>query len=1610
MLQIALPTPRVVLFLKAKIAHQTGYAKYGNPPRWHKISHDAPAPKGAPVAAHPHAGGQHEPAKHFTDEQWGQLKLPPENQNASSYNKLLDKLKEHSEAGDVTAILGMGFGINTYGKKGAAVANELLSLHGSQHKVMPGQGAGWHAAVEHHVPEAAPAASAPPAPPEPDATPAAETAEVKAAPSVQIGAVPVPEFSAKKDGVVEYYQAVVSKVLALAQAGDAEGLKAMVKPHMGTWGGKTPNSKKLMEYHGALLAQLQQVTPAAAAAEPATPAAAAMEKVQAKSVAQKLEGMSLNEKELVVGKALGKLFNDQHKATWAAMSDAQKEDAFEAVGAVEQMHGEMLASGLGAVAGKNKPLWSALPFPLQETMVQAASKFMPDASAPAAATGGGVVKMNGYNYKKVADARHGWQFEVGDNGGWHDVINTDVVKQLNSEHGAADTGPKDGDTKDGLVFKNGRWHKYVNADESGEVPPVLVPVTTAADHNGAAFGADDDLDTEEKALVMKWVAQGKWNLVEGLISQSSPEHLNSKAGQWIQGVLANKPKATTVGAPSVDPVAEAKPPAHALLDQIPWDKLVLPDTNTNAKSINPKLEKLKAAAYAGDVAGLEAMKFGLNTYNKKLAAVQATALAALAEAPAMGPAEPMAAGTSVNEPAADGSPVKPTFTSPTHTEVANTISQAMAEGDTDTLHDKWAESTGAITPEGKKLEAYAQAAYLHASANKPPPKAEPLSPVVTEMLDGMAAAGEWDQLADDMENAKNPEKKKYIARLLKQKPEPAASIDPASKQLVDDMVAQGDWAMVESLLTGAKKPGTIDYIQGVLKQKPAVFTVGEHPKVSDAYKKGIKQLADAGHWHKIEELFNAAGTPPHVHSFLQEVLSKKPGAAADTGPKEGDTKQGVGGTLVFHNGHWVLQGEPQYAKLMPKAAIALGSNLKTKAGNKAKLKKMAVDGDAAGLKQFLTTAPGPASKAYANKLLDAMQAKHAELFGAKPAGGIPAAPAAAAPAPTFTPPGGVIDLDAPDAIDHWKQVGPQGGSNPGGAFVDEDGVKWYCKFPANEDHAKSEVLAAKLYALAGVAAQDAKLVTKGGKVGIASKWEDVTAAPGKLAGAAGAQQGFVVDAWLANYDVVGPDFMNMQIGADGEAFRVDAGGSLEYRAQGKKKTDFGNTVKELASMRDPSINAATAKVFGSMTDADITASAKKVLSISDEEIIDLVMEHGPGDDLEKAALAEKLIARKNDIAKKYPKAMPKVVKKPKPDPTKLPVKASDIPNPPDFVGMKVSSKEHVNSSNAKDAMAIHDFAMKGNLVGLKDYHFDAIDKESGQSLGKKPIEQHPSKQVKGYWSDLVSALNFIANPPEELKLTTKIGGTVSKVSAVFKGAKYGVTTSTAAASSRLAFWIALGATKPALALLPKGATLDFTSSPKGQPGMTTALAEKAKADYAKLKPGSKVRAFINGIQSSGTYNDNFRDGKMVTKDGHDARQMVLDAYGYAQEKPEGFEVYKWMSMSPEMTKQLHSCPEGTVFQNPGSMCTSTDPNGTSGFGSHRMRIRYAPGAKAVDSFGSGAFKGEKEITTLPGQRFVILSCKEVQCPIKGKRTELDVLMLPPDPSYLAEIEASLKGV
>jgi hypothetical protein len=219
-------------------------------------------------------------------------------------------------------------------------------------------------------------------------------------------------------------------------------------------------------------------------------------------------------------------------------------------------------------------------------------------------------------------------------------------------------------------------------------------------------------------------------------------------------------------------------------------------------------------------------------------------------------------------------------------------------------------------------------------------------------------------------------------------------------------------------------------------------------------------------------------------------------------------------------------------------------------------------------------------------------------------------------------------------LDDFEQIGPQAGSNPGGLYQNKfTGEKVYVKFPKSEAHAQNEVLAGKLYELAGVdAAEVIKLVDSNGKIGVASKIiENLKHLnPAELKKAKGVREGFAVDAWLANWDVVGLGYDNLLIDATGKALRVDAGGALLFRAQGGKKgMAFGDKVNELLTLRDKAMNPQAAAVFGDISDAALKKSLKKVTELKDADIDRLVDAYGPAD--ERAFLKATLKARRDDL-------------------------------------------------------------------------------------------------------------------------------------------------------------------------------------------------------------------------------------------------------------------------------------------------------------------------------------------------------------------------------------------
>lgn len=220
------------------------------------------------------------------------------------------------------------------------------------------------------------------------------------------------------------------------------------------------------------------------------------------------------------------------------------------------------------------------------------------------------------------------------------------------------------------------------------------------------------------------------------------------------------------------------------------------------------------------------------------------------------------------------------------------------------------------------------------------------------------------------------------------------------------------------------------------------------------------------------------------------------------------------------------------------------------------------------------------------------------------------------------------NIGSPISTSSMKKVGGQKGSNPGGVYEDADGKQFYVKKGKSKDHVKNEMIAAALYDLAGTPTLkyrpvegDEHIATEMAKLDKdnVSKLSDEERKE--------AARDFAVHAWLGNWDAVGLGGDNLGT-VKGTPTALDLGGALEYRAQGAPKGKaFGTSVGELDTLRDAKINKDAAGVFGDMTPAEMRKSARFVTGLSDDRIRKTVEKMG-GD----KALADKLIARKNDIA------------------------------------------------------------------------------------------------------------------------------------------------------------------------------------------------------------------------------------------------------------------------------------------------------------------------------------------------------------------------------------------
>jgi HK97 family phage portal protein len=191
--------------------------------------------------------------------------------------------------------------------------------------------------------------------------------------------------------------------------------------------------------------------------------------------------------------------------------------------------------------------------------------------------------------------------------------------------------------------------------------------------------------------------------------------------------------------------------------------------------------------------------------------------------------------------------------------------------------------------------------------------------------------------------------------------------------------------------------------------------------------------------------------------------------------------------------------------------------------------------------------------------------------------------------------GGGDSIPDASALSRVKNLG---GSTGAVLMKNEAGDQFVVKSGNSAGHVRSEAATNDIYAAIGVAVPKHKLdESDKSSPKQVSEYLDGAKPLGSLKGAArekaiaSLRENFAADALVANWDVVGLNEDNVLV-KGGEAYRVDNGGSLTYRAQGAEKK-FGPTVGEIDSLRSSDQGR---PIFGSLKNEEVASQIRKLAS------------------------------------------------------------------------------------------------------------------------------------------------------------------------------------------------------------------------------------------------------------------------------------------------------------------------------------------------------------------------------------------------------------------------------
>jgi hypothetical protein len=213
--------------------------------------------------------------------------------------------------------------------------------------------------------------------------------------------------------------------------------------------------------------------------------------------------------------------------------------------------------------------------------------------------------------------------------------------------------------------------------------------------------------------------------------------------------------------------------------------------------------------------------------------------------------------------------------------------------------------------------------------------------------------------------------------------------------------------------------------------------------------------------------------------------------------------------------------------------------------------------------------------------------------------------------------------------------GPAGGTNGARIALDPEGIRWLVKYyRGNPDRVATELLANAIYRELDILVPEAGIgnwqrpngeewitCTYPMLEGTPKRWSE----PNTLLA-----EGFVADALLANWDVIGLEQDNILWTEDGTPIRIDQGGTFMFRAQGMTK-DYGPEVVELERMR---IGDGQARGRMAVTEELIARKAQETTSLLNADRIQALVSEAPFDDLEmKSEIERNLKARVEHLSR-----------------------------------------------------------------------------------------------------------------------------------------------------------------------------------------------------------------------------------------------------------------------------------------------------------------------------------------------------------------------------------------